>query len=81
MSNQAAELLRKLAEAPVPVQREVAAAVLKLQFSTTADKSRRTLHIRQIAGKYRPQPASDAKPHDRWYAEAIQTSKAAEPNS
>jgi hypothetical protein len=75
MSKEAAELLRDFAQAPLSVQREVTAALLAQQFGAR-EKSR--ARAREIAGKFTAQPNVDSKPHDAWFAEAIQASKRAE---
>ena len=44
---------------------------------TAHEKPRSTRGIRDIAGRFKPLPVKDLKPHDRWLTEAILESKRA----
>ena len=76
MSEQATDLIERIEQAPVSVQREVATVVLERQFgcrgATTAPKPR----IAEIAARYRAQPDAATGDRTQRYVEAIQASKA-----
>ena len=73
----AAEILEQFRRLPAPEQRELCEAILReaaTASSRPSSQCRKT--IADIAGKYRPLPAEDAKNHDRSFAEAVAASKA-----
>jgi len=80
MSEQATELIERIEQAPVSVQREVATVVLERQFGFRANSTAPKPRIAEIAGRYRAQPdaATDAK--TQRFVEAIQASKVAAPS-
>ena len=80
MSEQATELIERIGQAPVSVQREIATVVLERQFGCRANSTAPKPRIAEIAGRYRAQPdaATDAK--TQRFVEAIQASKVATPS-
>jgi len=77
MSHEAQELIRRFQDSPVAVQREVSIAVLETQFRLEVRRPAPCLRISDIAGRFPPQRPEEAKPHDRWFAEAVVASKSA----
>jgi len=66
--------LEQFRSLPLPEQRELAQAILReSQAIGVAPMRRRT--VAEVAGKFRPTPNPEAEDHDRWFAEAILTSK------
>ena len=80
MSEQATELIERIGQAPVSVQREIATVVLERQFGCRANSTAPKPRIAEIAGRYRAQPdaATDAK--TQRFVEAIQASKVVTPS-
>lgn len=77
MSEQATELIERIEQAPLSVQREVATLVLERQFGCRSTSTAPKPRIAEIAGRYRAQP--DCIPDDKTqrFVEAIQASKVA----
>ncbi|MBI4601457.1 MAG: ribbon-helix-helix protein, CopG family [Planctomycetes bacterium] len=66
---------KELREAAARQRRSMAACIREgIQLFLSRFRSRRDDPI-DIAGKFRPLPAKDLKPHDRWLADAIRDSK------
>ena len=80
MSEQATDLIERIEQAPVSVQREVATVMLERQFGFRPNSTAPKLRIAEIAGRYRAQSdaATDAK--TQRFVEAIQASKVAAPS-
>jgi hypothetical protein len=73
MSVVAMQILEQLRKLSPPERREVCEAILRESVQPLPADRRKT--IADIAGKHRPQPDADAKPHDRAFADAVLQSK------
>ncbi len=80
MSEQATELIERIEQAPVSVQREVATVVLERQFGCRANSTAPKPRIAEIAGRYRAQPDAATDVKTQRFVEAIQASKVATPS-
>ncbi len=72
-AEQILEQVRKLSPAD---QWELREAILRETTASRAQPGERRKTIADVAGKYSPQPAVEAKDHDDAFAEAITASKA-----
>ncbi len=80
MSEQATELIERIKQAPVSVQREVATVVLERQFGCKANSTTPKPRIAEIAGRYRVQSDDATDDKTQRFVEAIQASKVATPS-
>ena len=77
MSEQATELIERIEQAPVSVQREIATVVPERQFGCRAGSTAPKPRIAEVAGRYRAQPDATTDDKTHWFVEAIQASKVA----
>ena len=68
MSNKAQDVIQQFRQSPISTQREIAIAILEYQFGRDVAARSRPSRVAEIAGRYRPEPAQDAKPLDQWFA-------------
>lgn len=80
MSEQATELITRIEQAPVSVQREVATVVLERQFGCKANSTTIKPRIAEIAGRFRAQADDATDDKTQRFVEAIQSSKIAAPS-
>jgi hypothetical protein len=73
MSAVAMQILEQFRKLPPAERREVCEVILRESAQVHPAAGRKS--IADIAGKYRPQPDADAKPHDREFADAALASK------
>ena len=80
MSEQATELIGRIEQAPLSVQREVATVVLERQFGCRSNSTAPKPRIAEIAGRYRAQPDDATDDKTQRFVGAIQASKVATPS-
>lgn len=80
MSEQATELIGRIEQAPLSVQREVATVVLERQFGCRSNSTAPKPRIAEIAGRYRARPDEATDDKTQRFVEAIQSSKVVTPS-